>query len=153
MILESIYTYWKSVSEITDLVGTDPCKIFFGHVPTELKKANGRRVDLKPPWILVTDLGGDSELHLSGDTGVATDDFAVEFSSTSLLKAKTLFDETRQKINTFNHGLWGSTFVQSCFMSQPRDVTPQPVTGADVDWPTVLVSMTITYNRTAASPA
>jgi len=152
MILEAIYTKWKSISAITDIIGTDPCNLFFTHVPTELKKANGRRVDVKPPWIVITILGGGSELHMSGDTGLAADEFAVEFTSTSTLKAMTLADTVRKSVNTFNHGLWGTTFIETAFIDDPRDVTPQPVTGADVEWPTVLAGLELSFQRTAASP-
>lgn len=152
MILEAIYTKWKSISAITDIIGTDPCKLFFTHIPTELKKSNGRRVEVKPPWIVVTILGGGSELHMSGDTGLAADEFAVEFTSTSLLKAMNLADAVRSNVNTFNHGLWGSTYVETAFIDDPRDVTPQPVTGADVDYPTVLTGLELSYQRTPASP-
>jgi hypothetical protein len=152
LIIQHIYDHLAAISEITDIVGTDPCKIFPGQALKEVNDSVGIKQKVTAPYIVFRTSGGDPERHMGGDTGTTIGNFAFQFFGRTWSQAESLFNAFRQKVDTDNHTTWGTVRVQRVFVDDPVDITEDPVTGAPLEFPSFESFVELVYERTAASP-
>lgn len=152
MILQHIKAKVDSTASITAIVGTDPVKVFPSRAPSEVNDSVGIRQKVNPPWITFSFAGGAPERHMGGDTGTTVAGFTFQFVAETWLGAEALFNTFRKAIDTDRHTNWGSIRVQRAFVDDPNDITNDPITGAQVDYPTLESFVEVVYDRTAATP-
>lgn len=152
MILQAIYDHLKTISELTSIVGSDPCKIFYGVAPPKVKDSFGIDQKVKPPYIVYDMVGGEGFDHINGETGLASASFQFEFTETTSLKAELLFDTFRKNLNTANHTTWNTTRIESVQIDEPFDITVDGFTGLVQESPAFQSSVRIIYHRTIATP-
>ncbi len=152
MILQAVYDHLKTVSALTSIVGSDPCRIFYGIAPPRVKDSFGIDQKVKPPYIVYDLIGGDNYEHMTGETGLAGARFRFEFTELTSLKAELLYDTFRQNVNTANHTTWGTTRIESVQVEDPFDITVDGFSGLVQESPAFQCQVEILYHRTIASP-
>ena len=152
MILQAIFDKLNATATITAIIGTDPTKAFPGRAPTDINDSVGISQKVRPPFITFSIAGGESERHMGGDTGTVVGGFTFQFVADTYLGAETLFNTFRKAIDSSANTTWGSVRIQRATVDDPNDITNDPLTGAQLDWPTLESFVEVVYERTAASP-
>lgn len=146
-MIPDIITYLKTVTEVTDIVGSDPCKVFGGDVPDYVLTSKNAEVSIKPPYILLETAGGPTIKHMGGDSGVRERNFQVTCADVrSSQDAELLYDAVRTALGFAAYEQWGNTFVQYSEMDEPTDVSAAPTDGGPVSLFLQAGRLTVRYN-------
>lgn len=126
MISNYIINHLKTVSAVTDLIGTNPVKVFPSQVP---KKVGS--VEIKAPYVLLNATGGDDERAMQGRTGVVEQFYAVQaVSEETLSAANQIYMAILGALDSASYDDWAGMRVHYSEMSQPTQGSVSASDGA-----------------------
>lgn len=139
---DGLLTYLKTVSAITDIVGTgDNARIR----PGRLSRSDSF------PAIRYAFVSGDSVAHLTGGSGIAQPLLQVDCYATTYSGANALAEQVRLALQSYR-GLMGTDFVNGVTLVNRRELYEDPIDASDVGKHRVLIEFSVTHVEQAASP-
>jgi len=125
-MIQQIINHLKTISAVTDIIGSDPIKAFAGKAEKKMDNAAGNPVALAQPYVVIIDKGGDKVRTMDGRTGTREVDFLVEVTSKSGIQANTLYNAVGDALDVAAQEYWDTIEVQYSEMDEPTDVSVPP---------------------------
>ena len=121
-IKPGIYAYLKTVTDVTDIVGTgNSARIYEHHAPNKATH----------PHLVYQRISGGHEHHLTAGAGVARDVFQLTAVDNDGVNAEALRDAVREGMDGYR-GSMGSANVRRCHLRNETERFVQPTDSSEV---------------------
>ncbi len=133
MIEDTIITYLKGFTDLTERVGD---KFFLLRAPRMHFDSSGREMDMRPPYIVISRVGGDTGQQLGGETGAAQ--AILQFTAWASdpngpKEADTVFELIRDKLSGYRGTVGGVLISEATLLGEPSTYAEEPEDDSD-DW-------------------
>lgn len=131
-MIEHILNHCKTKTAITDLIGTDPFKMFPFDVPKSIKDSLGISHNIRFPYVLLEAQSGEDVEYLEGRSGTIEMYYTVSAVHVRGIIADKIYRAVKNAIGHAIHEQWDGIHVHRSHMGFPG-LPDEPATDGSDD--------------------